>query len=95
MDGRVWRVDRRTRLHWRRLDDAWLAFDAGSDDTHHFDSVSAAALMCLEAEPLALGQLAATLARELDLPAGEGLATRLESLLAQLSELGLIEPVAP
>lgn len=93
MDGRRWRLDRRAVLHWRRFEDEWVVFDSGSGDTHRLDIVSAAALMCLESEPNDLGGLLAVLASELDLPVEEGLSSKLESLLQQLSILGLIERV--
>lgn len=93
MDARRWRVNRHSHLHWRRLDDDWVVFDSGSGDTHHLDAVSAAALMCFEAEPHDLGSVIGVLASELDLPIEESLSTKLEDLLEQLSSLDLIELV--
>jgi PqqD family protein of HPr-rel-A system len=93
MDSPRWRLNRLTHLHWRRLDDEWVVFDSGSADTHQFDSVSAATLMCFESGPHDLDGLIEVLASELDLPAGERLSSQLESLIEQLSTLGLIEPV--
>jgi PqqD family protein of HPr-rel-A system len=90
-----WRLDRRAHLHWRRLDDEWVVFDAASGDTHQLDGVSAAALMCLESEPYDREGLSEVLARELDLPPGAELAVRVEDLIEQLITLELIEPVEP
>jgi PqqD family protein of HPr-rel-A system len=95
MDARHWRMNDRTRLHWRQLDDDWMVYDEGSGDTHQLDRISAAALTCLEAEPHDLAGLTEVLASELGLPAGEALASKIESLLEQFGRLGLIEPVAP
>ena len=88
-----WRLNRHSHLHWRRLDDDWVVFDAGSGDTHQLDAISAAALMCLEAEALDLPRLIEVLKSELDLPADGSLSTKLEHLLDQLSSFQLIEPV--
>jgi PqqD family protein of HPr-rel-A system len=95
MAGRQWRLERRSKLHWRRLDDEWVVFEAASGDTHHLDTISAAVLMCLEADPLDLDGLSEVIAGELQLPNREDLASRLEGLLDQLHRLGLIEPAAP
>jgi PqqD family protein of HPr-rel-A system len=95
MDGPRWQLERRTELHWRRLDDEWVVFESCSGDTHRFDYLSAAALMCIETGPHNLDQLTTILASELGLPDRDGLATRLAALLGQLKTLGLIEPVGP
>jgi len=95
MDGQRWRLEGRAQLHWRSLDDEWVVFDACSGDTHRLDTLSAAALTCLEAGPHDLEHLTAVLASELDLPDREGLASRLERLLEQLRNLGLVEPAIP
>lgn len=95
MAGRQWRLDRRAELHWRCLDDEWVVFEAASGDTHHLDTISAAVLMCLEADPLDLDGLSEVIASELHLPDRDDLASRLEGLLGQLQALGLVEPAAP
>ena len=95
MEARLWQLNRRTKLHWRSLDDEWVVFDSASGDTHHLDGISAAVLMCLEADAYDLDGLIGVLASELNLPKDDGLASRLESLLGQLSRLELIEPVEP
>ena len=82
-------------LQWRQLDGEWLVFDSGSGDTHHFDLISAAVLMCFEAGAQDLTSLCAALASELQLSNGEDLSGRIEALLEQLLRLGLIERIAP
>lgn len=95
MDRRRWRLNRRAELHWRRLDDEWVVFDAASCDTHRLDTVSAAALMCLEAEAHDLDGLSALLAETLGLASDPDLMLKLEGLIEQLSDLDLIEPDTP
>jgi PqqD family protein of HPr-rel-A system len=89
-----WRINRRTHLHWRRLGDDWVVFDDGSGDTHQLDAISAAALMCFEAEPHDLESLIAILAGEFRLPLGDALSRKTDGLIAQLGRLGLIEPAS-
>jgi PqqD family protein of HPr-rel-A system len=95
MSGRKWRLDRRAELHWRCLDDEWVVFEAASGDTHHLDTIAAAVLMCLEADPLDLDGLSEVIASELQVPNRDDLAGRLDDLLAQLQGLGLVEPAQP
>jgi PqqD family protein of HPr-rel-A system len=95
MAGQQWRLDPLAELHWRQLDGEWLVFESGSGDTHHFDLISAAVLICLEAKALDLGGLCEVLAGELQLSNDEDLSARIEALLEQLLKLGLIERVAP
>jgi PqqD family protein of HPr-rel-A system len=90
----AWRLNRPIALAWRRWADEWVVFDAGSGDTLHLDPIAAVTLMCLEAEPFDLSALAAQVAIELDLPAGETLSTKLEEVLGNFAHLGLIEPIS-
>ena len=95
MAGQQWRLDSLVELHWRQLDGEWLVFDSGSGDTHHFDVISAAVLICLEAGAEDPSSLCEVLAEELQLSKSEELSGRIEGLLEQLLRLRLIERVAP
>jgi PqqD family protein of HPr-rel-A system len=88
------RLDTGAELHWRRIDDEWLVFDRGSGDTHRFDVISAAVIMCLEAGAQEFGDLCGIISREMALPNNQDLSDRLEALLEQLLRLGLIERLA-
>jgi PqqD family protein of HPr-rel-A system len=90
-----WRLDILAELHWRALDGEWLLFDSGSGDTHHFDLVSAAVLMCLETDAQDLRSLCTVLTSELQLSNSDDLAAKIDGVLGQLLKLGLVERVAP
>lgn len=95
MAGRKWRLERRAELHWRHFDGEWVVFETASGDTHQFDSISAAVLMCLESEPQDLDSLCSAIAAELNLGAVDDLPRRIEQLIEQLTRLELVEPFAP
>ena len=90
----IWRLNPACALAWRRWDDEWAVFDAGAGDTHQLDAVAAVMLMCFEAAPRSLEALGAEVAAELDLPAGDLLATKLGELVHYFVRLGLLEPTA-
>jgi PqqD family protein of HPr-rel-A system len=93
--GTVWRLQPLRDLHWRRWDDEFVVFDLGSGETHLFDALTAAALMCFDSGPLDLDGLTAQIAAELALPRDEGLSPALSELIEGLSRLGLVEPNTP
>ena len=95
MAARKWRLEPLAELHWRHFDEEWVAFEAASGDTHQFDAISAAVLMCLESQPQDLDSLAGAIAAELNLTDSEDLPQRIENLIEQLTGLGLVEPLAP
>jgi PqqD family protein of HPr-rel-A system len=95
MAGRKWRLEPLTVLHWRHFDGEWVVFEAASGDTHRVDPVSAAILMCLEAEPQDLNGLSGAIAAELNVTDVDDLARRIEELVGQLTTLGLVESLAP
>ena len=93
MVGSTWALNPLSSLRWRRWDDDWVVFDAGSGSTHQMDALAAVTLMCLEAGPSDLAALGEQVAAELDLSTGEELSKALQGVVERLHLLGLIEPV--
>ena len=89
----AWALNPLCLLRWRRWDDDWVVFDAGSGSTHQMDALAAVTLMCLEAGPSELATLREQVAAELDLSAGEEFSRALRGVVERLHALGLIEPV--
>jgi PqqD family protein of HPr-rel-A system len=73
-------------------DDGCLVFDPRSGDTHLLDPVAEVSLRVLCIQPRTLGELAADVARQIELPVDAELSRYLEALMARLIELGLVQP---
>jgi PqqD family protein of HPr-rel-A system len=92
----IWRLASLVDLHWRRWDEEWVVFDAGSGKTHKIDTLTAVTLMVLESGPASAAAIEAAVARELllDEEATKGVNSRLVDLLAGLRQAGLAETIA-
>ena len=93
MAKRAWALNPLSELRWRRWDDDWVVYDAGSGNTHQMDALSAVTLMCLEGGASDLADLREQVAVELDLAAGEEFARAVQGVVKRLNALGLIEPI--
>jgi len=89
----VWALNPLSSFRWRRWDDDWVVFDAGSGSTHQVDALTAVTLMCLECGPSDLSNLEEQIAEELELPRGEKLSRVLRGVIERVHALGLIEPI--
>ena len=92
----AYRLNPKVQLHWRPLGADWVGFEVLSGQTHHLDSVTAAALMCFEAgDALTLPALLACLESDFGLRFGAQPATPIASAAQQFAALGLIVPTSP
>ena len=89
-----WRVPLDAELHWRCWDpDEHIVYHAQSGDTHCLNPVAAEVLRYLQAHCATADELSGQLAGTVGETADNELLSRIEQLLQQLDELGLIEPV--
>jgi PqqD family protein of HPr-rel-A system len=77
---------------WRRWDDESVVFDTRSGDIHLLDPVAARALRYLEGTPATVDELTRTLDASLGLEGDPDLLRYVAKLVAELDELGLVEP---
>ena len=75
-----------------RWDQETVLFDPRSGDTHLLNAMAAAALSALQRGPTDAYELTQHLAGSFEESADDSLASGVEELIAQLVELGLIEP---
>jgi len=87
----VWRLNPKSALHFRRWGNEWVVFDVASGQTHEMDSISAVMLMHCEKGWIPLHDIVSGVTTDLELPSNETLVERVLSLLAQFSNLELIE----
>ena len=85
-----WKVARIVSKSW---DDGVVVFNLDSGSTHLLNPTAAQALKCLEETPCDARVLSERLASQTALDSDAELVTHVERLLAQLDELGLVEPV--
>lgn len=89
-----WRINPACELHWRRLDESWILFNAASAQTHLLSDLAVMALHLLQHQSLteaALSQqLAACWQDEYPDTATQEYTA---AMLSEMSSLGLIEPV--
>lgn len=81
-------------LLWKSLDGEFIVFNRTSGNTHLLNPVAAQALKALEQGPANAAQLSQRIASQVDLKSDGELAQHVEALLANLDQLGLIEPVS-
>ena len=86
----MWRLNPRSSLHYRNWGNEWAVFDVGSGQTHEMSTMPAVALMHCENGWIALPQIIAGVAADLDLPP-EAFSHSLQMALEQFESLGLLE----
>lgn len=82
-----------TELYWQQWDDEYLLYHSASGDTHLMDSIGASVVQALQCSPQSLADLQETLGDDgvnTELP--HSLSVYIETLLAKLHRLGVIEP---
>jgi PqqD family protein of HPr-rel-A system len=77
-------------LHWRCWDDEWAVFDVGSGMTYQMDTLTAVALMTVEAGSTQFEQLLSSLSDDLLIPNDQTLVDVLNGVLNQLAAAGLV-----
>jgi len=80
-----------TSLKWRCWNDEWAIFDVGSGQTHQMDSLTAAALMIVEAAPAQLADLLLQISEDFLIPSDKILSDVLSVILTRLEGVGLIK----
>lgn len=93
--GSIWTVDRRSKLQWRCLDGEWIVYSPGPAQTHQLDALSAAVLGQIEAgaaQGVGTDALGAWLAQTLESADPVQVDASLNTVLAQLQSVGLIQP---
>lgn len=92
ISARAWRVAARSELVWRFWDGEYVVFHVSSGDTHLLNLVAGQALQSLEHAPADAAELTRRVAAALDVEPDDALRDDLVTFLAQLEDLGLIEP---
>ncbi len=83
----TWKIVSSAELRWQVWEDQSVVYHSASGDTHLLASLAAGALRCLEEEPATVEQLLALLP--------QSSRDMIASLLDELNDLELIEPVVP
>ncbi len=87
-----WRLTPPAGLHWQHWGDECLFYHAASGDTHLIDPTGAQVLQILQGSPKTLAELLEDLGGSDDAEATQTISGYIESLLAKLHRLGVIEP---
>lgn len=87
-----WLVAPAADLRWRCWDDELVVYHVQSGDTHLLNPLAAEALRCLCDASATVEELAAHVARTLDVEPDDELLRQMQQCVAQFDELGLIEP---
>lgn len=88
-----WRLNPLVQLHWRQLDDEWVAFEAVSGESTVMDALEAAVVACFEEAPRRRTELLAALAADLAVDPGLGLADRVDTVVQECLARGWLEPL--
>jgi len=89
----AWRARDPASIRWREWDDAYVVHHVPSGSTHFLDATAGCALLRMQDAEVGIEDLARAVADELDLDAVP-LASHMETLLAELERLGIVERVA-
>ena len=90
-----WTVPSEASLIWRDWADHYVVYNAGSGHTHVLDPIGALALREIQVHPLTMQEMANRLKVLLGLESVEEFHSKLQQLLVQFEELGLVEPEVP
>jgi PqqD family protein of HPr-rel-A system len=77
----------------RDWDDEAVIYDVIAGTTHFIDSVAAAVLGCLSAQPVAAASIARSLLPQFEPESEADLLAAVRESLAKLQQMGLIQPV--
>ena len=80
-------------LIWKSWAEEYLVFNNASGNTHLLTPIAARALRLLENAPLTVDEIAKKIAAEADVDVDDELVDQVATLVANLDDLGLIEPV--
>lgn len=89
---RCWQLTPPAELHWQQWDDECVLYHAASGDTHLLDPAGAKVLQAMQDSPKTLADLLEDLGDSNDVETTQRLSVYIESLLAKLHRLGVIEP---
>jgi PqqD family protein of HPr-rel-A system len=87
----MWSVLHVQDLHWREWDREFVVYDERSGDTHRLNSLAAFVLRALGDGSQTVELLAQRASSDLSIPLDSELTSTVDTLLHQLSDLGLIE----
>ena len=90
--GTRWRVTAPEELRWVEWGEEWLLYHGGSGDTHLLEPLAVEVLQALQHAPNTAAGLVEALAQEADEETRHHLSDYLDSLIATLGRLGVIEP---
>jgi PqqD family protein of HPr-rel-A system len=79
-------------LAWREWDGEFLVYNAASGQTHHLNFLAGEALRSLEAAPGSVSEVVSRLANQFDIAEDSPPLQKIDSLIRQFDELGLIAP---
>ena len=86
-----WKLNALASLHWRQWEGEWVVFDEGSGQTHQMDTLTATALMAVDAFPISFQELESRVAESLLLSVTCELSDALHRISLGLQAIGLIE----
>lgn len=89
----VWGLNPVVRLHWRDWGDDSIAFEERSGQLFQMDALAAAAMACLEEQPLTEQQVAQALASDLGQAVDDELRDTVSEIVAYFHRLGWVEPI--
>ena len=88
-----WQIQQGCSLLYKFWDYECAIFDVASGDTHLLDQLSAEALRCLEASPSSPMEIVRQVSHVFELEVDQKLIDHINSLIAKLHNLNLIEPI--
>ncbi len=91
----IWCINSLACLHWRHWEEGYILFNAASAQTHMLNEFGKAVLELLQEAPNSVIDLGKQLAVHFALEWDNRAQFYLQSVLADLDQLGLIEPYVP
>jgi PqqD family protein of HPr-rel-A system len=90
--ARRWLVSPEADFRWRGWEGRYVVFHCQSGDTHQLNALAASALRSLQEQPASAPELARRVATKTGIEPDEELLGKLEGLLREFDDAGLIEP---
>jgi PqqD family protein of HPr-rel-A system len=88
----LWSINPNCQLHWRHWEEEYILFNAASNQTHYLNSLGAEILHLLQESPLVSEELNQKISEKYDLQLDDDTRQYIAGILANMDELGLIEP---